>query len=320
MDVCHRINRATPVTTTSLVCLAMLGADRALTIDEVLTTVAPLGNYIAARKWPVAGAAQLTNRSTIRRTLQEMVASGVLACYEGGTDPVWRIRTDQYLVAAFYRNTAIHVLVGRAICELALAAAEAAGDIREIAWAEAMRIRDLLKFEFFFSGRAEFAAEMQAEMNLIDAQWEEGADAVGPVDIRQWLDNARPLLAHLVLRPFLEAYLVVADRLAAADPAAAAAFDDRTFLDECLRVGRQWVLQRRLASDESVSLELFATALKLARHRGLVESTVPQLGERRQHFAAEVAETVGRISEIAERARNRETGLTTTQQDCTWPQ
>ncbi|MGF2943874.1 lysophospholipid acyltransferase, partial [Mycobacterium sp. Lab-001] len=60
LDVEHRINRATPVTPTAVVSLALLGADRSLSINEVLATVQPLASYIAARNWAVAGAADLT--------------------------------------------------------------------------------------------------------------------------------------------------------------------------------------------------------------------------------------------------------------------
>ena len=85
LDVEHRINRATPVTPTAVVSLALLGADRSLTLSEVLATVRPLASYIAARNWVVAGAADLTNRSTIRWTLHQLVASGVVNVYDAGT-------------------------------------------------------------------------------------------------------------------------------------------------------------------------------------------------------------------------------------------
>ncbi|HKI42495.1 MAG TPA: lysophospholipid acyltransferase, partial [Mycobacterium sp.] len=123
LDVEHRINRATPVTPTAVVSLALLGADRSLSISEVLATVQPLASYIAARNWAVAGAAELTNRSTIRWTLHQLVASGVVSVYDAGTEAVWGMCQDQHLVAAFYRNTAIHILVERAIAETALLAA-----------------------------------------------------------------------------------------------------------------------------------------------------------------------------------------------------
>ena len=132
LDVEHRINRATPVTPTAVVNLALLGADRSLSISEVLATVRPLASYIAARNWAVAGAADLTNRSTIRWTLHQLVDSGVVNVYDAGTEAVWGICQDQHLVAAFYRNTAIHILVDRAVAETALLAAaenaETSGD------------------------------------------------------------------------------------------------------------------------------------------------------------------------------------------------
>lgn len=37
-----------------MVSLALLGADRSLSISEVLATVRPLASYIAARNWTVA--------------------------------------------------------------------------------------------------------------------------------------------------------------------------------------------------------------------------------------------------------------------------
>ena len=137
IDASHRINRATPVTTTAVVCLALLGADRALTFDRVLDTVEPLARYIRDRRWPVAGAASLTDKSTIRRALQELVASGVLTVFDAGTEPVWRIAPEQHLVAAFYRNTVIHMLVERAIGEVSLLDAIAApegADVERAAW------------------------------------------------------------------------------------------------------------------------------------------------------------------------------------------
>ena len=74
-------------------------------------------------------------------------------------------------------------------------------------------------------------------------------------------------VAHLVLRPFVDAYLVAADRLAAAGDSAVAEAD---VLEEALQVGQQWELERRIASAESVSLELYKTALRLAAHRDLL--------------------------------------------------
>ncbi|HUE35048.1 MAG TPA: lysophospholipid acyltransferase, partial [Mycobacterium sp.] len=257
LDVEHRINRATPVTPTAVVSLALLGADRSLSISEVLATVRPLASYIAARNWTVAGAADLTNRSTIRSTLHELVASGVVSVYDAGTEPVWGIGADQHLVAAFYRNTAIHILVDRAIAETALlAASEISVDgsvlpatVRD----EALSLRELLKFEFLFSARAQFEKDLADEVRLIGPV-EDTTKATSADQVRRLLEKADLLLAHLVLRPFLDAYHIVAARLAAYEDES---FDEQPFLTECLEVGKQWELQRRIASAESRSMELF---------------------------------------------------------------
>jgi glycerol-3-phosphate O-acyltransferase len=309
LDVSHRINRATPVTVTAIVCLALLGADRALCFDRVLDTVSPLARYIADRNWPVAGAATLTDRSTIRRALQELVASGVLSCYEAGTEPVWRIAPDQHLIAAFYRNTVIHILVERAIGEVALLAAGTAipgpdgqpVDAVETAWERALELRDLLKFEFFFPSREEFRSELRAELALLAPDLDR---PLTPESAAELLIHARPHLAHLVLRPFLDAYLLVADRLVAAGDADVLGADQDAVLTEALHVGEQWELERRIASAESVSLELFRTGLKLAGHRGLLTSDgAPDLARRRGAFRDELAANVARLDEIAELAR-----------------
>jgi glycerol-3-phosphate O-acyltransferase len=58
-----------------------------------------------------------------------------------------------------------------------------------------------------------------------------------------------------------------------------------------------------LASEESVSLELFKPALRLAGHRGLLDSTTPELSKLRREFADEIASAVRRINEIASLAK-----------------
>ncbi|WP_139329759.1 lysophospholipid acyltransferase [Mycobacterium sp. IS-2888] len=310
LDVEHRINRATPVTPTAVVSLALLGADRSLSISEVLATVRPLASYIAARNWAVAGAADLTNRSTIRWTLHQLVASGVVSVYDAGTEPVWGIGEDQHLVAAFYRNTAIHILVDRAIAETALlAACETSGEMSEdglVAPAsvrdEALSLRELLKFEFLFSARAQFEKDLADEVRLIGPV-EDTTKPASAAQVRRLLERADLLLAHLVLRPFLDAYHIVADRLASHEDES---FDEQAFLTECLEVGKQWELQRRIASAESRSMELFKTALRLARHRELVDGfEYPDIAERRRQFADEIATAIRRVNAIAELARTR---------------
>lgn len=300
-EVCHRINQVTSINATSLVTLALLGVeDRALTLSEITSILDPLLEYAERRALPGTGELLVGQQKRTRRTLEALAGSGVVRCFDEGTEPVYCIGSDQHLVAAFYRNSAIHFFVTRAIIELVLVRAidEGFEDPLADAVAEAMRLRDLLKFEFFFPGREEFIAEMRAELELIDPEWE--ASASTPEALLGPLTESHLYLAHRVLRSFLEAYRVVADRLAARDPAQPV--ERKAFLAECRGVGRQYRLQQRIWSTESISEELFDTALRLAANRNLVEPGPPDLAERRRAFAAEVndvARRIGRVRDLA---------------------
>jgi glycerol-3-phosphate O-acyltransferase len=231
----------------------------------------------------------------------------VLTSYASGAEPVWGIGPHQHLVAAFYRNSAIHVLILRAITELALLALARRGDgSAATAWDEALRLRELLKFDFFFPRRRELGDELHAEFALFGPEAPPLAEEVTQADARSWLEGAGLHVAHLVLRPYLDAYLLVADRLLLAN--VDEAFDEGAFLDECLRVGRQWVLERRLASEESLSTEMFRTALKLARHRDLFATEDPTLLDRRTAFLREI-DAVRRDVEVIEEITRQRDGI-----------
>ncbi|WP_459549113.1 glycerol-3-phosphate 1-O-acyltransferase [Nocardia sp. X0981] len=316
-DVAVGIDAVTPITVNALVTLALLGVhNRALTRAEVHEVLAPVLDYIEQRALPCGEIAKLRDEQSLVVALEQLSLAKVVTVYRGGVEPVYSIEPGAHLEAAFYRNSAVHWFVDRAILELAiLAAVEAApddpsggaigpdADALGLGWEEAYRLRDLLKFEFFFPDRTEFAERMTAEMLLIDPGWRTRArDTLGS-EILAALTGTGFMMAHRVLRSFFEAQLVVAERLAAREPAAE--IDRKEFMAECVSVGRQMLLQQRLHSTESVSTELFGSALKLAANQGLLEPVDPgseaaaESARRRREFA-ERLRTIGiRISRAA---------------------
>jgi glycerol-3-phosphate O-acyltransferase len=279
------INGVTPATATALVTLALLGVrDRALTLGQVQRVLEPLLTYLTETGRPHSGAA-LGTAAGVRRVLAALAQQGVVTGYEGGEEPVYAIERGQHLVAAFYRNSAIHHVVDRAIAELVM--------LRDPVdrWEEAFALRDLLKFEFFFPERDAYRERLTAELERLDPHWE-------TADGRQVLCGAPLLLAHRVLRSFVDAMLVVAERLAARDPRTPVV--EAEFLAECSGVGQQMLLQGRLHGPESLSRELFASALRLAENLDLVAPGREELARRRQEWAAQVRDVVGRVGVIDE--------------------
>ncbi|MHB8693692.1 MAG: glycerol-3-phosphate 1-O-acyltransferase [Solirubrobacteraceae bacterium] len=303
--ICDGINQATPVTPLSLVTLALLGApSRALTFQQVERVVAPLLDYVD-RRGLRGRLGELRSPGRLRLALDGLVTAGVASRFDGGPDPVWSIAPGNHTVAAFYRNAAIHHFVVRAICELALLSVDSvpthpsgtvSADPVEAAWHEALRVRDLLKFEFFFSDKESFRLQLREELELIDPNWAQRAHT--PEEARAMLKCSGILVAHRALRPFLDAQLVVAQCLLDRDRRRELVTDE--FMAECLGRSRQWLLQGRLHSAESISQELFAAALQLAANRDLVDPGRDELRERRAAFVQDIDGVLANVREIGE--------------------
>jgi glycerol-3-phosphate O-acyltransferase len=272
-EVAVGINSSTPITANALLTLTLLGVrDHAQTVDEILSIIAPILDYIESRGLPTTGLEPLRDPLGLQTVLARLTRAKVVTAYEGGEEPVYAIERGQHMVAAFYRNNAIHWFVNRAILELSiLHVAEtmteeetSAREIIEAAWTEANRIRDQLKFEFFFPARRVFVDELRDEIDLLDPQWEDRAPSLE--SLTNVLTGSRLLMAHRALRSTFDAQLVVAERLALRGdeelPKKDKAATD-AFIAECERVGRQMLLQGRLHGPESLSRELFVSAMDL---------------------------------------------------------
>jgi glycerol-3-phosphate O-acyltransferase len=303
-EVAVEINRATPVLPQSLLALALLGVrDRALTLRQVGRLLTPVLDYVEARSLPQSGTAGLRRPWQLAATLNTLEQDQVVTVYSGGDEPVYSITPGQHLVAAFYRNNSIHWFVNRAIVELAMIeVAEQDGD-RPLAtaWAEALRLRDLLKHEFFFPEKEVFRRELLDELELIDPKWAERSGSV--VDVRALLASSGFLFAHRVLRSFLEAELVVAERLVVQP--VHRPIDEKAFLADCAGYGQQMLLQGRVHSAEALSGELFVSALRLAEGRQLLAAAdgpdaEQDLTARREEFAVQLRHVTERIQLAAE--------------------
>ena len=303
-EVFSRINRATPVTAPALVTLALLGVgDRGLTLGEVHRLVEPLHAYAMQRGLPTATLDALKTEQGLTEVLAALSKSGVVLRYSKGTEPVYGINPGQHAVAAFYRNSAIHWFVNRAITELAwsMELGTAAEDPLPQAWQRGFALRDLLKFDFFFSERETFREEIKAEMRMLDPQFR--SRAADPQTRHDTLLQAPFLIAHRVLTAFVEAYYVVADRLAAHP--VDVPVDKAAFIGNCVNVGKQYLMQRRLQNPECISKELFGNAMLLASNRNLLEPGEATLAARRAEFARELAALVAAVGAIGELDQQR---------------
>ncbi|MDF2828579.1 MAG: glycerol-3-phosphate O-acyltransferase [Mycobacterium sp.] len=321
-EVAWRILRATPVNASALVSALLLTTRGvALTLDQLCHTLQDSLDYLERKQTPMTNSAlRLRTPDGVRAAVDALSNRHPVTRIDGGREPVWLIAPEDEHEAAFYRNTLIDAFLETSIVDLALAhAARVDGDRLDAFWSQAMRLRALLKFDFYFADSAAFRAHVAEEMSWL-ARTEAGAPHGGTPDwegdfaagrerIEEMLRHKRPLVAGALLRPFFEAYGIVADVLRDAP----AEIDEKDLTRRALGVGNQYVAQGRVRSNESVSALLFATARQVCADQRLLEPAA-DLADRRAAFRKELrgiledmstVETVSRQQFLARESRRR---------------
>ena len=300
-EVAWRILRATPVNASALVSALLLTTRGvALTLDQLHHTLQDSLDYLERKQTPITNSAlRLRTPDGVRAAVDALSGGHPVTRVDGGREPVWLIEPRDEHEAAFYRNTLIDAFLETSIVDLALAhAARAEGDRLEVFWAQALRLRDLLKFDFYFADSAAFREHLAEELSWHD-DWEAGVEAGGEA-VYALLRAKRPLIAGAMLRPFFEAYEIVADVLRDAS----ADIGEKELTELALGVGRQYVAQDRVRSNESVSALLFTTARQVAADQGLL-TRAADLSERREAFLQELRDILGDMARIERISREQ---------------
>ncbi|MGV9801076.1 glycerol-3-phosphate 1-O-acyltransferase [Mycobacterium sp. NPDC003449] len=318
-EVAWRILRVTPVNATGLVSALLLATGgQALTLDQLHHTLQDSLDYLERKDTPMTNSAlRLRTPEGVRSAVDALSNRHPVTVVDSGREPVWRIAPEDELEAAFYRNSLIHAFLETSIVELALAhAAHAEGDPLQAFWMQVPRLRDLLKFDFYFADSETFHDNVAEEMSWhvgtgAAGEWQSQVEAGGE-SIRGLLRAKRPLIAGAMLRPFFEAYGIVADVLRDAPPEIA----EKDLTKRALGVGRQYVAQGRVRSNESVSALLFVTARQVAADQDLLRPG-RDLAARRVAFRDELrailadmdtVETIAREQFVAREAEHRGLG------------
>jgi glycerol-3-phosphate O-acyltransferase len=300
-EVAWRILQSTPVNATGLVSALLLTTHGvALTLTQVHHTLQDSLDYLERKNTPMSTSAlRLRTPEGVRAALDSLSNGHPVTRVDSGREPVWRIAPEDEHTAAFYRNSVIHAFLETAIVELALAhAGHVDGDRVEAFWAQAMRLRDLLKFDFYFADSAAFRQNIADEMSWHE-DWEAHV-AAGAAEIDAMLYAKRPLMAESMLRVFFEAYEIVADVLRDAP----ADIGGKELTQLALGVGKQYVAQRRVRSSEPVSTLLFDTARQVVADQDLLEPG-PELAERRAAFRRELQAILRDFDHVGQIARKQ---------------
>jgi glycerol-3-phosphate O-acyltransferase len=295
-EVCYRINEITPATMTSLVMMVLL-CRGPCDDDRIRRDVSFLNEYIRKRAGSVVSQrpSQVLD-SDPAESIDSLIATGVLRTDESGSERVLEIAPKRVSEAIYYSNMAVHHFVIRAFTELGLVNClrTSSNVSMDSFWAECQRLRNLFKFEFFFSRKDEFREQLRLELNSVNPDWQAALEK-GDKGVIRMLKQSPLLVAAGVLSPFVAAYHLVGEMIArdsaSRDLAAGA------FIAKCLETAHERVSQSGIRSVPGVSRALLGNGLRVADHRKLREDD-PESTAKRAAFLSELESTAKALSVI----------------------
>ena len=296
-ELVHNINQITPVTTASLICTSIL-SQYALTKRSIESSIADLMPLVESRKQdalvdrgkPIGESVQIALNLLKQAEIVQQQGEGVHAKYT--------ISPDQFLQATYYTNMAAHHLYHRAFVELALVhlmKSRKKTQRRLAFWTDIMQLRDLFKFEFFYSTKPTFSDEIEQALTLIEPNWVEVINGDKKA-IKEILDNRKVIVAPAVLFTYIEAYRVIAQALKTWNPIDE--FSDKRFIDGCLLLGGEMHWQGHISRIESVSKPFLVNGLRLAKNRRLIPTSADNKQKQIDKFIEELDDLSSRIKTL----------------------
>ena len=266
-DLVHRINEITPVTTTSLICTSLL-SKFALTKRGIESDIADLMQLIESHKQDALVDRGRPIGESVQIALNLLTEAKVFLRQGDSLNAKFAISRENYLPATYYSNMAVHHLYHRAFIELALIQiASLPPTERGLAfWTEIMALRDLFKFEFFYSKKPQFTNEIEADLRFIDPDWE--TNMFSASNIEMLLQKQKILVSPVLLYNYVEAYRVVAHGLQIWDTHQE--WDDKKFIESCLFLGEEMHWQGRIRRIEAVSKPFLINGIRLVKNLNLI--------------------------------------------------
>lgn len=263
-DLVNKINDITPITTVSLVCMSLL-SKFALTKRGVESNVADLMQLIESHKEDALVDRGRSIGESVQAALNMLTQTQILLQQGESLHTKYTINRSKYLQATYYANMSVHQLFHRAFVELALLkiSKEAVADRSVLFWTEIMSLRDIFKFEFFYSSKEQFTSEIEAELAYLRTDWQRYFFEQKS-DLENFLKKQKTLVAPVILNNYIEAYKVVGQGVQIWDDSVV--FEDDKFIDYCLFLGEEMHWLGQIRRVEAVSKPFLQNGVRLIKN------------------------------------------------------
>ena len=297
-DLINQMSKITPVSTVSLICNVLLN-DFALTKREIEFKVKKLMEYIDKKQPEALVDRGISIAASVQKALNLLQGAKIVQKSRAGQKAQYSIIAAEYLVATYYANMVAGHLYHSAFVEMALIKVkdDTSSDRIVHFWEEIMRLRNLFKFEFFYTNKAKFSGEIEEELLRFDKNWREIlSDPKG--DVAEILKKQDHFISRALLLSYLEADKVVGYTLSHWDEEDA--FTEEGFFDLCMFKGKELHWQSKITRLGSVSKPFLSNAYRFAENAGLglQDQKVPH--KKLDAWMAYLDELINRLSYLKE--------------------
>ena len=164
-DLINQMSKITPVSTVSIICNVLLN-DFAQTKKQIEFKVRKLMEYIGKKQEDCLIDRGNAVAVSIQKALNLLQGAHIVQKSRAGQKAQYSIIPSEYLTATYYANMVAGHLYHKAFVEMALVKIKDDTSSRRIVhfWEEVMDLRNLFKFEFFYTNKSNFSTEIEEEL------------------------------------------------------------------------------------------------------------------------------------------------------------
>lgn len=292
IELAHQVNNITPVTTASLICIALL-AKFSLNKRAIENNVINLMLLIEQHEPDAMVDRGKAMGECIQAAINLLLRDGLLLQRGQGIQAKFVLNSENYLQATYYANMSIQHLFKRAFIELALLQKDAVdGEQGTNFWQQILALRKLFKFEFFFSKKLDFINEIEENLKALSVNWPHLINSE-LTEKKDFLSLQKTLIAPVVLQNYVEAYRVVAYALKDRD--ASIAFNEKEFINDCVFISEELHWQGIIQRVEAVRKPFLINGIRLVQNLDLIPTVTDDKKETLNEFLLQLNQLAEKI-------------------------
>jgi glycerol-3-phosphate O-acyltransferase len=269
----------TPITAKSIVAtVALTHRAGALTYEDLVSLCHWLSSYVHVANMPLSTPDSDSFSRSLEQTIRRLIRSGMLNVNEA-VPRRYQVDARRRMVLNFYKNNSIHCFIVPTITALAVmdwircgSNGEGSDEGRAEIVRRALDIRDVLKFDFFFSPRRDFEQDVVRAGRFLfgDAEWQECRAhrmGAGFLEKNKDLENLSVFLR--ILGELLESYYLMGQYFSQMGEST---WEKKALVNKVIKFAESRQAMNAIRYPESISAYNFGNALLWYEHSGWVQT------------------------------------------------